>query len=89
MYPELKTNAKGTGIEYYWSTTDGSFIGSKDKEPVVGNSVIWSAIADKSPSAPTTATITLVAKEKGTITILAKATLTIDGKNSTYTIKKQ
>ena len=87
MSPELKTNGKGIGIEYYWATTEGSFIGAKDKELIVGDSVIWSAIADKSSSAPTTVTITLVAKEKGTGKVLAKTNLIIVGNNATYTVK--
>ena len=88
MSPELNTNDKSTGIVYYWTTTAGSFIGSNDKGLVIGDSVKWSALSDKSASAPTTATVTLEAKEKGAGKILAKTNLTIDGKNSVYTVKK-
>lgn len=88
MSPELKTNDKDTEIEYYWTTTGGSFIGAKDNQSVTGDSVIWSPILDNSSSTPTTAAITLKVKEKGTGKILGKTNLTIDENNATYTVKK-
>jgi len=88
MSPELLTNDENAVIEYSWTTTEGSFIGTKDKESVIGDSVIWSPIADKSSSAPTTVTITLEAKEKKTGKVLVKTNLTVDENNATYTVKK-
>ena len=91
MYPELKTSSKGTVIEYYWTTTAGCFIGGNDKElndKVIGDHIMWNPMSDKSPSAPTTATITLIAKEKGTGKILGTTNLTITGNNSGYIVNR-
>jgi len=87
--PELKTNDKNLEVQYFWSTTEGEFIGKTGKEVVnTGEPLIWSAISENSKSAPSTATVTLTAKEKKTDKILATTNLTIAGKDSKFTIKK-
>lgn len=87
--PELKTNDKYLEVQYYWSTTEGEFVGKTSKEIInTGESLIWSAVSENSKSAPSTATIILTAKEKKTDKILATTNLTITGNDSKFTIKK-
>lgn len=87
--PELKTNDKNLEVQYYWSTTNGAFVGTTDKEIVnTGEPLVWSAISDKSKSAPSDATISLTVKEKKTGKTLGISNLTISGKGSVYTVKK-
>jgi hypothetical protein len=87
--PELKTNDKNLEVQYYWSTTEGEFIGKTGKETVnTGEPLIWNPISENSKSVPSTTIITLTAKEKKTDKILATTNLTITGKDSNFIVKK-
>ncbi len=88
MTPEFKTNDKNINVEYYWSTTDGGFIGFEDKESVLADSIIWSPLSSSLPAPSKNAKVTVTVKEKVTGKVLGESSVNIEEKDNIYIVKK-